>query len=113
MSSTLPVLEYDEDNEEAFTGPSFLEEEYYDNEGYDEDEYDDEQSAAQRDDPSNAGLVSQNTQLGAAPGTPEAGVPGRRDFEPVEPPQSRTVTGENKTVIEFASSGETTPLQLA
>ena len=38
-------------------------------EGDDEGEYDYEPSAAQRDGPSNAGLVSQNTQLGAAPGT--------------------------------------------
>ena len=74
--ATIAVGDYDEEPDESFIGPSFLEEEYYDNEGYDEDDYYDEQSAAQRDDPSNADLVSQHThpRTHRRPCTPDAGV---------------------------------------
>lgn len=105
----VPILEYDKDQEENFLGPSFLQEEEYDgDEYYDEgdayDEYDNELSAAQPSSGSNAGLVSQHTQLGAAPGTADA-VPGNRELEPETAPQPSTAT------FEFASSGSATPLQ--
>ena len=46
--ATVPVAEYDEDQDEVFTGPGFLdgeEDEYYDEEEYDEDYYEEQTGA--------------------------------------------------------------------
>ena len=110
--TTIAVEDYDEELDESFHGPGFLEEEFYENEGYEEGDHDDEQTGAQGValDATGPVLVSQYTQLGAVPGTPQAGVSGSRDHEPEVPPQLHTTTGEDKTIIEFASSGSATPL---
>ena len=66
-------LDYDEDAEELFTGPSFADESYED---FDvSDELSGSQSGVATVLTTNPGLVSQYTQLGAAPGTPVDGVP--------------------------------------
>ena len=90
-------LDYDEDAEELFTGPSFADDSL--EEEYDDLEISDEQTGAQSGgiiattdamDASGPVLVSQYTQLGAAPGTAQPVVSGQRDFEPEGPPQSST-----------------------
>ena len=110
--SRIPVGDYEEDLNEAFTGPTgiaqFFNEEYegaesfngdYEDEAYyDGDGYRQpdplETSASQRvaqDEVTQAETVSGHTQLGAAPGTtmPENVVPGQRDSTRIE--VSRTV----------------------
>ena len=50
--ATIPVAEYDEDRDEVFIGPGFLdgeEEDYYDEEDYDEEDYYEEQTGAPGD----------------------------------------------------------------
>ena len=92
---------YDEDLDEAFTGPftDGLDETY-------DDEYEAESTAIlQGQDPlasaSSRRVETDNTQLGAAPGSSmlqqlQQGLPGYRDFEPENPTQANTA--------EFASS---------
>ena len=51
-ASTIAVGEYDEDQDEVFIGPGFLdgeEEEYYDEDEYDEEDYSEEQTGAPDD----------------------------------------------------------------
>ena len=132
--ATVPVAGYDEDQDDIFIEPGFLDgevDEYYDEVEYDEDYYEEQTGApgdvahAITDDaPLGGGAdhhgrganpstepvqVSLNTQLGAVPGSAQA-LPGDGSIEPGRPPQPST-SSENKTVIEFASSGATTPLQ--
>ena len=134
-ASTIAVGEYDEDQDEVFIGPGFLdgeEEEYYDEDEYDEEDYYEEQTGAPGDvahsttddapldgganhlgrgaNPSTQPVqVSLHTQLGAAPGSAQT-LPGCGNIEPNRPPQSSTLI-KDKSMIEFASSGATTPLQ--
>ena len=74
----IAMPEFDEDLEESYDGPfngaNFFEEEY---DEIDESCADEEPTAARGDD-TNAVLGSQDTQLGAAPGTPQQRVSGHR-----------------------------------
>ena len=106
-------LDYDEDVEELFTGPSFADDSL--EEEYEEPEISDEQTGAQSGgmitttDATGASgpvLGSQYTQLGAAPGSPAyERLSGHRESEPEQlQAPARSAQSEDKTVIEFASS---------
>ena len=108
------IPQYDEDEEELFTGPAFAG--YNEDEFYEQDEYSvshpelitvSEPPAAQGDglEPRSAGIASDHTQLGAVPGTTnvEEVVPGGGDIEPGSPPQSSMAM---PMAVEFASSGD-------
>ena len=104
----LVPVPYDEDFDEAFTGPQFPEEDEID-ESYD-DGYEAETAAIFRDPEPMAsqavvtsGGVSAYTQLGAAPGSsiPQEELPGHREMLPEEITQASS--------FEFASSGDDGP----
>ena len=110
----MAVPPYEEDTAEEFTGPGFPGySEYEGDEFYEDDDEDpelnapiSEPSAAQRvgsHEPSQAGILRDYTQLGAAPGSAniERALPGDGDIEPGGPPQS-----SNAAAVEFASSGD-------
>ena len=109
----LVPVPYDEDFEEAFTGPQFSHGDFTEEDEIDEsydDGYEAETAAIFRDQEPMAsqavvtsGGVSAYTQLGAVPGSSmlQEGLPGYRELQPEDPTQANNA--------EFASSGDDGP----